>query len=56
MQRTHISCFLFVFLNCGIIVSVAEVCAAEPTLARLSFWVDEGRMTEFETAYPVVSG
>jgi hypothetical protein len=32
-------------------VPVAEVWAAEPTLARLSFWVDEERMAEFETVY-----
>ena len=51
MRRTHISCFLFVFLSVGIIMSVVEVWAAEPTLARLSFWVPPERMAEFETVY-----
>ena len=51
MQRAPISYFLVVFLNVGIIVSVAEVWAAEPTLARLSFWVPPERMAEFEAAY-----
>ena len=29
----------------------AECFGAEPTLARLSFWVSPERMTEFEVAY-----
>jgi hypothetical protein len=51
MRRTSISYFLVVFLNVGIIVSVVEVWAAEPTLARLSFWVPLERTAEFEVTY-----
>ena len=51
MRCIPISCFLFVFLNVSIIVSVAEVWAAEPTLARLSLWVSTERLTAFEAAY-----
>ena len=51
MQRAQISYFLVVFLNVGIIVSVVQVWAAEPTLARLSFWVPPERMAEFEATY-----
>jgi len=55
-RRFLITYFIFCFLVC-----VEKGLAAEPTLARLSFWVPEERMAEFEVAYlkkvvPVLKG
>ena len=41
------------FICLVLVLSVAECWAAEPTLARLSFWVSPKRMGEFEAAYQV---
>ncbi|MDP6777653.1 MAG: two-component regulator propeller domain-containing protein [Candidatus Latescibacteria bacterium] len=46
-RLVHVSVLALLGLGLG----AAECQAAEPTLARLSFWVPPGRIEEFETAY-----
>ena len=37
-------------MSCVLVLAVAECWSAEPTLARLSFWVPPERVAEFEIA------